>query len=115
MTRRAALLAALILAALLLAMPEAHGAYRGTDLFGNLGSGADAPISPHPLSAYSLDYFVDVGVTDPPSWAASVVESLSAMVWTVTTWLVALVIGLLVWAFSLDLINGPRGALQPIS
>lgn len=115
MTRRAALLAALILAALLLAMPEAHGAYHGTDVWGNIGGAADAQLSPHPLSAYSLDYFIDVGITDPPSWFAAVVAGVTTAIYTAVTWIYALLCGLLAWAFSLDLINGPRGALQPIS
>ena len=114
--RRLALLAA-TLALVLLAWPAAVGEYRGSDLLGNVapesqvgGGLADR----YPLSAYALDYHVDVGVTDPEGVPPMIAQWAAAQLWSATSLLVKCTIDLFTWAFSLDLLNGTDGALAPI-
>jgi hypothetical protein len=113
--RRIVLLA---LALMLLASPPAAGRYLGSDLVGNvspesrLGGGlADR----YPLSAYSLDYHVDVGVTDMDGVPPTIAHWAAAQLWNATSFLVKAVIDLFSWAFSLDLLNGDNGALAPVA
>src|SRR3954470_21414839 len=52
----------------LLAGPSAVASYRGSDLLTNVGPASQAGgglVDRYPLSAYALDYHVDVGVTNP--------------------------------------------------
>ena len=68
----------------------------------------------YPLSAYSLDYHVDVGVTDPEGVPPMIAQWAAAQLWSATSLLVKCTIDLFTWAFSLDLLNGADGALAPI-
>jgi hypothetical protein len=113
--RRIVLLA---IALTLLAWPPAAGRYLGSDLVGNvspesrLGGGlADR----YPLSAYSLDYHVDVGVTDMDGVPPTIAHWAAAQLWNASSFLVKAVIDLFSWAFSLDLLNGDNGALAPVA
>ena len=58
---------------MLLAWPAASAEYRGSDLLGNIAPESQAGgglVDRYPLSAYALDYHVDVGITDPDGRAA---------------------------------------------
>src|SRR4051812_6953076 len=107
----------LALAFVLLAWPAASAEYRGSDLLGNVspqsqvvGGLADR----YPLSAFGLDYHVDVGVTDPEGIPPMIAQWAAAQLWSATSLLVKCTIDLFTWAFSLDLLNGGDGALKPI-
>ena len=103
---------------LLLASPLAFAAYRGSDVLGNIGPESQVAgglIDRYPLSAYSLDYHVDVGVTNPDGIPPMIAQWTSAQLWNMTSFLVKSVIDLFTWAFSLDLLNGTGGALGPVA
>ena len=96
---------------------RAGAEYRGSDLLGNVapesqvqGGLADS----YPLSAYALDYHVDVGVTEPEGIPPMIAQWAAAQLWSATSLLVKCTIDLFTWAFSLDLLNGSDGALAPI-
>ena len=74
----------------------------------------------YPLSAYSLDYHTDVGITDLDGVPATIAHWAAAQLWSLTSFLVKTVIDLFTWAFSLDLLGGDPnraddGALAPVS
>ena len=69
----------------------------------------------YPLSAYALDYHVDVGVTEPEGVPPMIAQWAASQLWSATSFLVKSVIDLFTWAFSLDLLGGADGALAPIS
>lgn len=107
----------LALALVLLAWPGASAEYRGSDLLGNVSpqSQVDGGLADrYPLSAYALDYHVDVGVTEPEGIPPMIAQWAAAQLWSATSLLVKCTIDLLTWAFSLDLLNGGDGALKPI-
>ena len=117
MRRRAALVLVASLALVALAWPSAGAEYRGSDLLGNIGPEtqiAGGLAERYPLSAYSLDYHVDVGVTDPEGVPPMIAQWAAAQLWSATSLLVKCTIDLFTWAFSLDLLNGSSGALAPI-
>src|SRR3954454_9306776 len=102
----------------LVAGPSALAAYRGSDMLGNVGPASQVPgglMDRYPLSAYSLDYHVDVGVTHPDGVPAMIAQWAAAQLWSATSFLVSCTIDLFTWAFSLDLLGGTDGALGPIS
>lgn len=72
-------------------------------------------IAKYPLSAYSLDFHIDTGIDHLSGAPEGVKQSLLAEIWAEAVWLAAMTIGFLVWAFNLDLLNGPAGALQPVA
>jgi hypothetical protein len=112
--KRALLLA---VAFVVLAWPPAAGRYLGSDLIGNvspesrLGGGL---VDRYPLSAYSLDYHVDVGVTDLGGVPPTIAQWAAAQIWSATSFLLKSVVDLFTWAFSLDLLGGEHGALAPV-
>lgn len=102
----------------LLASPLAFAEYRGSDVLGNIGPESQVPgglVDRYPLSAYTLDYHVDVGVTSPDGIPPMIAQWAAAQLWSITSFLVKSVIDLFTWAFSLDLLNGADGALAPVS
>jgi hypothetical protein len=116
--RRTALILALAVALVLSAWPAAIGKYRGSDLVGNVAPESQAGgglVDRYPLSAYGLDYHVDVGVTEPEGVPPMIAQWAAAQLWSVTSFLVKTVIDLFTWAFSLDLLSGADGALAPIA
>jgi hypothetical protein len=118
MRRRIATMVGLVAALLLLAWPAAVGKYRGSDLLGNVSPQSQAGgglADRYPLSAYALDYHVDVGVTDPEGVPPMIAQWAAAQLWSVTSLLVKSTIDLFTWAFSLDLLGGATGALAPIA
>jgi hypothetical protein len=107
---------------LTLAAPTAALAeYRGTDIWGNIAPTDHAVglADKYPLSFYGLDYHVDgpsvglggIGTGDVPAMIAQFIASL---LFQITVWLTNVVLDIFDWAFSVDLINGPSGALIPI-
>jgi hypothetical protein len=107
-----------------LAWPAAGAEYRGTDVLGNIAPdsllGGDALADRYPLSAYSLDYHTDVGITQLDGVPATIAHWASAQLWSLTSFLMKTVIDLLTWAFSLDLLgggggSGGQGALTPVA
>ncbi len=122
MRRRLALLIGTAVGLTLLAWPAAQADYLGSDLVGNVSPQsqlAGGLVDRYPLSAYSLDYHVDVGVTDPEGVPPMIAQWAAAQIWSVTSFLVKAVIDLFTWAFSLDLLAGDPnrsgdGALAPI-
>ena len=118
MRRRLGVVVAAALAMVLLAGPAAVGKYRGSDLLGNVGPESQAGgglVDHYPLSAYALDYHVDVGVTDPEGVPPMIAQWAASQLWSATSFLVKCVIDLFTWAFSLDLLGGADGALAPVS
>src|SRR3954471_13499721 len=116
--RRVAATFAWTLGLLLVAGPSALAAYRGSDMLGNVGPASQVPgglVDRYPLSAYALDYHVDVGVTNPDGVPPMIAQWAAAQLWNATSFLVNCVIDLFTWAFSLDLLGGADGALAPIS
>jgi hypothetical protein len=98
----------------------AFAEYRGSDPFSNIAPppqvGGD--VNQYPLSAYGLDYHVDVSLTHPEGVPAEVAQAVAQFLWTITAWMVMAVIDILMFAFSLDLLNGSGGhggALGPVS
>jgi hypothetical protein len=105
-------------ALVLLAWPPATARYLGSDLVGNVSPESRAGgglVDRYPLSAYSLDYHVDVGVTDMDGVPPTIAHWAAAQLWSASSFLVKAVIDLFTWAFSLDLLNGDDGALAPIA
>jgi hypothetical protein len=116
--RRLALGFGSALVLVLLAWPAALAEYRGSDLLGNVSPESQVGgglVDRYPLSAYALDYHVDVGVTDPEGVAPMIAQWAAAQLWSLSSFLVKTVIDLFTWAFSLDLLNGVDGALAPIA
>jgi hypothetical protein len=105
----------------LLAWPAASARYLGTDVLGDLAPasqlGGGSLVERYPLSAYSLDYHVDVGITDVDGVPATIAHWAAAQLWSLTSFLIKTVIDLFTWAFSLDLLggNGGGGALAPVA
>jgi hypothetical protein len=100
------------------AWPAASAEFRGTDLVSNISpesQSAGGLVDRFPLSAYSLDYHVDVGVTDPGGVPPMIAQWAAAQIWSVTSFLVKTVVDLFTWAFSLDLLGGSQGVLAPIA
>src|SRR4051794_2162997 len=110
-------LVVLALAFVALAWPSAGAEYRGSDLLGNIGPESQVQgglADRYPLTAYGLDYHVDVGVTDPEGIPPMIAQWAAAQLWNTISLLVKCTIDLFTWAFSLDLLNGDNGALAPI-
>src|SRR4051794_14426619 len=108
----------LALAFVLLAWPAATADYRGSDLLGNVAPQSQVAgglADRYPLTAFSLDYHVDAGVTNPEGIPSMIAQWAAAQLWNVTSLLVKCTIDLFTWAFSLDLLNGSSGALSPIA
>jgi hypothetical protein len=105
----------------LLAWPAAWARYLGSDVLGDLAPasqlGGGSLVDRYPLSAYSLDYHVDVGVTNLDGAPATIAHWAAAQLWSLTSFMVKTVIDLFTWAFSLDLLGGTSGsgALAPIA
>ena len=109
MKRRRCVLLVARAALVLLAWPSAGAEYRGSDLLGNIAPESQVAgglADRYPLSAYSLDYHVDVGVTDPEGVPPMIAQWAAAQLWSATSLLVKCTIDLFTWAFSLDLLNG---------
>ena len=107
-----------VFAFLLVAGPAAFGEYRGSDVLGNISPESQVQgglVDRYPLSAYSLDYHVDVGVTNPDGVPPMIAQWAAAQLWSATSFLVKTTIDLFTWAFSLDLLGGAGGALAPVS
>jgi hypothetical protein len=123
MRRRIALLAGWAIGFVALAWPAASAHYLGSDVIGNVSPESQVAgglTDRYPLSAYSLDYHVDVGLTDPGGVAPMIAHWAAAQLWSMTSFLVKIVIDLFTWAFSLDLLGGDPntggdGALAPVS
>jgi hypothetical protein len=106
-----------------LAWPVAGAEYLGSDLVGNVSPEprlAGGLVDRYPLSAYALDYHVDVGLTNIGGVPPMIAQWAAAQLWSVTSFLVKTVIDLLTWAFSLDLLGGTAsrlgdGALAPVA
>jgi hypothetical protein len=116
--RRLALTLGAVLIWFGLAWPGASAEFRGTDLVGNIAPEsqlAGGLADRYPLSAYSLDYHVDVGVTDPGGVPPMIAQWAATQIWSVTSFLVKSVADLFTWAFSLDLLGGAQGVLGPIA
>ena len=118
MRRRLRRLALWTAGLVLLAWPAAAAEYRGSDLLGNVAPEsriADGLADRYPLSAYALDYHVDVGVTNPEGVPPMIAQWAAAQLWNATSFLVKSMLDLFTWAFSLDLLGGASGALAPIA
>jgi hypothetical protein len=118
--RRVALLTfalAVLLCALL--WPDAnsaHAEYRGNSIW--LSSGPDSPngglMDRYPLDRYRLDVHIDGGLDNIGGNVAQVVATFTSLLWMATSWAVWLAISLFGWAFNLNLLTGPSGALGPV-
>src|SRR5262245_54866842 len=116
--RRLAWVGAWAVGLVMVAGPAALGEYRGSDVLGNIGPESQVAgglVDKYPLSAYALDYHVDVGVTNPDGIPPMIAQWAAAQLWSATSFLLKSTIDLLTWAFSLDLLNGAGGALAPVS
>ncbi len=101
--RRAGVTAAATVALVLLACQAAVAKYRGTDILGNLSPesqlGAGSLVDRYPLSAYALDFDVDVGVSELSGVPPTIAHWASAQLWSLTSFLVRTVIDIFTWAF----------------
>jgi hypothetical protein len=105
------------------AASAAAAKYRGTDVLGNISPESlvgGSLVDRYPLSAFSLDYHTDVGVTDLGGVPPTIAHWAAAQIWSLTSFLVKGAIDLFTWAFSLDLLSGDParsgdGALAPVS
>jgi hypothetical protein len=122
--RRALALAAALLAiaaaALTLTPASANADYRGSDPFSNIAPPPQVggAVDQYPLSAYGLDSHVDVSLSHPQGVPSEIAQEVANFLWTITTWMMMGVIDLLMFAFSLNLLNGSNGhggALGPVS
>ena len=109
---------------MLLAWPAASAKDLGTDVMGNISPRSqlarDSLVDRYPLSAFSLDYNTDVGITELDGVPPTIAHWAAAQIWSLTTFLLKTVINLFTWAFSLDLlgVNPDRpdeGALAPVA
>lgn len=112
--------------ALLAAPAAALADYHGTDVFGNVApdSGIGGLADKYPLSYFKLDIHVgDVVSSFGPiptgvnssNGAATFLHAIAGFLWVCLAFVDRTVIDLFAWAFSFDLLNGPRGALRPIA
>ena len=125
MRRRAAMMiAAVALALIVCAWPAAIAKDLGTDVIGNISPRSQldsgALVDRYPLSAFSLDYHTDVGITELDGVPPTIAHWSAAQLWSLTSFLIKTVIGLFTWAFSLDLLGvdpdrPEHGALAPVS
>jgi signal transduction histidine kinase len=108
----------------LLAGPAAIGKDLGTDVLGNISPqsqlGGGGLADRYPLSAFSLDYHTDIGITQLDGVPPTIAQWAAAQIWSLTSFLVKTVIDLFTWAFSLDLLGGTPaavggGALAPVA
>ena len=123
MRRRLIAVCSWALLLVLVAGPLAVGKDLGTDVLGNIspqsqlsgGGLADR----YPLSAFSLDYHTDIGITQLDGVPPTIAQWAAAQIWSLTSFLVKTVIDLFTWAFSLDLLGGVPGqgggALAPVA
>lgn len=99
---------------LIAVMPaSALGEYRGSDIWGNVVDGAPIIKATHPLGSYSLDSYVDTGITSMDQFPAAMMQGLAGIVWTGTRSMVWGVLSLLDWAFRTDLVTGLLAAIGP--
>jgi hypothetical protein len=98
------------------AEPLAVAENRGSDPFSEVVNPAieGGLSSEYPSSSYQLDYHIDTGL-NPLGWGAEACQWLTNMIWMGIMWAITLVTELFTWAFNLDLLNGPRGALKPVA
>jgi hypothetical protein len=109
MRRRAALLAGWTVGFVALAWPAASATFLGSDPIGNISPESQVSgglADRYPLSAYALDYHVYVGLTDPGGVAPMIAHWAAAQLWSMTSFIVKVVIDLFTWTFSLDLLGG---------
>lgn len=81
------------------------------------GDGGDDEKSPaigRELERYELDGSTDLSLLKPESWFEAIPHLLAQIVWEVAIWIVWLALLVLTWAFDIDLVNGPNGALGPV-
>ena len=122
MKRRIIAVAGWALLLVLVAEPLAAGKDLGTDVLGNISPKSQLSgglVDQYPLSAYSLDYHTDVGITQLDGVPPTIAQWAAAQLWSLTSFLVKTVIDLFTWAFSLDLLGGAPGqqggALAPVA
>ncbi|MCA1698390.1 MAG: hypothetical protein LC790_05580 [Actinobacteria bacterium] len=122
MTRRVVLIAAFALVLIACAWPPAVAKDLGTDVLGNISPesrlGAGALVDRYPLSAFSLDYSTDVGITELDGVPPTIAHWSAAQIWSLSSFLIKSMIDLFAWAFSLDLLGvepGQHGALEPVA
>jgi signal transduction histidine kinase len=108
----------------LVAGPLAVAKDLGTDVLGNISPqsqlGGGGLADRYPLSAFSLDYHTDIGITQLDGVPPTIAQWAAAQIWSLTSFLVKTVIDLFTWAFSLDLLGGAPGgagggALAPVA
>src|SRR5215218_2470165 len=124
MTRRAVAVCSWALVLALVAGPVAVGKDLGTDVLGNISPqsqlGGGGLADRYPLSAFSLDYHTDIGITQLDGVPPTIAQWAAAQIWSMTSFLVKTVVDLFTWAFSLDLLGGAPGgagggALAPVA
>jgi len=82
------------------------------------GAVTGAEVERYPADRYSLDHFVDVGITDLDGIPALVAHTIAGLIWELTRFLVMAVISLVTWAFGFNLITGQgggEGAIEPVA
>ena len=111
---------ALALVLLISSASIAH-AQVGAGAFENIapeGAITGEEVDRYPADRYSLDHFVDVGITDLDGIPALVAHTLAGLVWALTRFLVMSVISLVTSAFGFNLIagsDGREGAIEPVA
>jgi hypothetical protein len=122
MRHRVVLIGASAIALVALAWPPAVAKDLGSDVIGNISPesrlGAGALVDRYPLSAFSLDYSTDVGITELDGVPPTIAHWAAAQIWSLWSFLIKSMIDLFAWAFSLDLLGvepGQHGALEPVA
>ena len=115
MKRRVVLVVFVALTLVLVAWPDAHGAYLGSDPFRDLtGSEAGGLMGRYPLSAYQLDNHIDSSTLPGSSWVEEVAAGLAQLLWMIAAFLVKLTISFVSLAFTLNIFDS-SGPLRPIT
>ena len=113
-------IAALALVLLTVSASIAH-AQVGAGAFENIapeGAVTGDEVERYPADRYSLDHFVDVGITDLDGIPALVAHTIAGLIWELTRFLVMSVISLVTSAFGFNLIagsDGGDGAIEPVA
>jgi hypothetical protein len=115
-TRRVVLVCALTVALIALSWAPASAEYLGTDLWSNLSPETQLGglSEKYPISHFQLDTHIDGGLDNLGGYVSMGMQFFTGLFWAIAVMGLKLAILLFSWAFSLDFLTGPEGALSPI-
>jgi hypothetical protein len=114
--RRVVLVCALTVALIALSWAPASAEYLGTDLWSNLSPETQLGglSEKYPISHFQLDTHIDGGFDNLGGYVSMGMQFFTSLFWAGAVMLLKLAILLFSWAFSLDFLTGPDGALSPV-